>query len=581
MHISARKKIWRYREQAEKSLRLNGIDLPPIAADILAQRGISDDRQIEDFFNPQLADLPSPWEMKGVPRASEMVAGALETGQPIIIYGDYDVDGVTSTAFLYLFLKELGGNISYYVPDRFSEGYGLDRKVLATIAAANRQQNGETGLLITVDCGISAVDEVEAARQEGFSVIITDHHRPPERLPEADVIINPLQDGCPSAAKELAGVGVAFYLAIGIRQHLRSTGMLQARSMREPNMKKFMDLVAIGTIADMASMTGVNRTLVTAGLQVLEEGIRVGIAALMREAECINQPVSAEVVAFKIAPRLNAAGRIGHAGLAVELLTADDAGHAARLAAQLEEMNQTRRDIEKQMFEKILPLAEDECANGRHVLVLWGEDFHSGVMGVVASRLAERFYRPAVLLSVENGSAKGSGRSVEGINLFHCIEACQKLLVRYGGHKAAAGMTVATENLVAFREAMDEAVVSQFDSKVMQPELWIDSMVNLEDLFRADFMAIYSRMEPFGIDNSEPLFATNVSTFHSLNIVGNDHLRFSIAVNGSLRSGIGFGLGSHLDSLKKGEKNILAFRLRRNYFRGRCEWEMHLVDVGE
>jgi single-stranded-DNA-specific exonuclease len=576
MNVSVKNKIWRYRDSDRKSVSLNGVELPESLAGILARRGLHEESEINNFFNPQLSCLPSPFDMKGVRQGSELVEQALVKGPPVTIYGDYDVDGVTSTAFLYLFLKELGAQVSYYVPDRFDEGYGFDKKALRNIAAKNRDSFAQAGLLISVDCGISAVDEVEEARKEGFTVIITDHHQPPEQLPDADVIINPLQTHCKSPAKELAGVGVAFYFAMGIRQHLRKKGFWPQKN--EPNLKKFLDLVAIGTIADMAPLTGVNRILVTAGLQVMGHGCRMGLASLLAECECDKQQVSGETVSFKIAPRINAAGRVDHAGMAVELLLADTTDQARQLAARLEEMNRTRRHIERQLFETVLPQAEEEYQQGRHILVLWG-DFHPGVMGIVASRLTERFYRPAILLSVKDGVAKGSGRSIPGLNLFQCIEACSELLVRYGGHKAAAGMTVVAENLGLFRDAIEEAVLAVLDRKELQPELWVDSRVKLEDVFNQEFISLYSRLEPFGIGNPEPLFAGEVQKFHSLDVVGNDHLRFSVPVNGSIRSGIGFGFGNHLEAIRSKKQNTLAFRLRRNFFRGKCEWEMNLVDV--
>ncbi len=576
MNVSIRNKLWRYRDNDKKSISLNGVEVPESLAGILAQRGLHEESEIRDFFNPQLSQLPSPFGMKGVRQGSELVEQALVQGQPITIYGDYDVDGVTSTAFLYLFLKELGAQVSYYVPDRFDQGYGFNKQALRNIAARNRDSFAQAGLLISVDCGISAVDEVEEARKEGFTVIITDHHQPPEQLPDADVIINPLQTLCKSPAKELAGVGVAFYFAMGIRQHLRNKGF-QSRQ-NEPNLKKFLDLVAVGTIADMAPMTGVNRILVTVGLQVMENGCRMGLASLLAQCGCDKQQVSGETVSFKIAPRINAAGRIEHADMAVELLLADTTDQAGQLAARLEEMNRTRRHIERQMYETVLPQAEEEYQQGRHILVLWG-DFHPGVMGIVASRLAERFYRPAILLSVKDGVAKGSGRSIPGLNLFQCIEACRELLVRYGGHKAAAGMTVMVENLSLFRNAIEEAVLAVLDGKELEPELWVDAIVKLEDVFNRQFISLYSRLQPFGVGNPEPLLAGEVQMFNSLTVVGNDHLRFSVPVNGLIRDGIGFGLGNHLEAIRSRKINTLAFRLRRNFFRGKCEWEMNLIDV--
>lgn len=557
--------------------------IPLAIVRILLQRDITGPDRIKAFFNPALDQLPPPFSMKGVAEAAAIIARACHDSQPVVVYGDYDVDGITGTSVLYLFLKHLGLDVSFYLPDRLQEGYGINEQAVRRIHAQIGERSAKNGVLISVDCGISDADAVETAKQLGFTVIITDHHKPPPRLPPADVIINPLQPGCSFPFKKLAGVGVAFYLIMGTRSHLLQNGFWPD-NREAPNLKAYLDLVALGTISDMVPLVDVNRILVRAGLEVIDSGrqnnnLRPGLMQLIDISGISRRKLTSEDISFRIGPRINAAGRIGDPRQAVELLTTNETSRARDLAYSLDETNNLRKTLGQKLYEEALAMAEKEVAKGRKSLVLWGEDWHPGVIGIAASRLVEQYCRPTIILSTAQDQAKGSGRSIPGLNLYEALGDCGDVLIQYGGHEGAAGMTVRNEKLIDFSNIFEEVVAAKLVSEDLTPELWIDWQTEIEELFDESFLAYYVLLAPFGIGNPEPVITTKKIRLQDSRVVGNDHLKFYLQDGNRMqRQGIGFGLGAMRQDIIGKEVDI-AYNVRLNEFRGQEKWEVHLVDI--
>lgn len=581
---SSQKKIWRFKQKDDQQCRrlADELGIPVAIATLLCQRGINDVRLAKNFLEPSLSHLPSPKLMKGMQTAVGIITRAIEEGRPVGLFGDYDVDGITGSAILALFLQELGLKVASYQPNRLTDGYGLNNTGLEKLSdschAGDHEKKG--GVLITVDCGINNAKEIERARELGFSVIVTDHHKVPARLPEADAILNPLQPGCGFPFKQLAGVGVAFYLCMGIRQRLAADGFWPPGMA--PNLKQYLDLVAIGTVADLVPLLDVNRILVRGGLEVASMRSRPGLQCLLDVAG-VRNGFTPEDIAFRIAPRLNAAGRMGSPEKAVELLITDNIDRGRQLAADLDEANQSRKLKELQVFKEACEMAEKRLADDKKSLVLAGM-WHAGIIGIVASRLVERFWRPVILLAIDEApgsispAAKGSGRTIPGLNLYELISDCKDLLEQYGGHDAAAGLTIRKDKIELFQERFERAVRDKTEDEKLIPQLWIDCRVDLEDIFSPAFIESYNKLEPFGQENPEPLFHCGRLRLDTTRVVGGDHLKFSISQHGQQRNGIGFGLGSLADRLK-GFEHELAVNLRANKFRGAIHYEINLVDV--
>ncbi|MEW6218055.1 MAG: single-stranded-DNA-specific exonuclease RecJ [Thermodesulfobacteriota bacterium] len=547
------------------------VGVPLAIAVLLRGRGIDSPEQAEAFLHPSLQDLPPPELMKGMAEAVDLVLDGLAQRQRIIVVGDYDADGITGAAVLCLFLRELGADVAWELPHRFHDGYGLRPTVLARL----HERHGP-GLLITVDCGISDYDEVAQARALGYRVIITDHHQPPTRLPPADAILNPSQPGCPYPYKELAGVGVVFYLTMGIRSRLRRDGFWQEPG-EIPNLKALMDLVAIGTVADLVPLRGPNRIFVRAGLETFATRPRTGLTALATTAGLAG-PAAVEDITFRLAPRLNAVGRIGDAGKALEILTATDPCQAASLAASIEADNQERRLIQEQVAGAAVALARQELARQPSLLLLHDAAWHPGVLGVVATRLVEIFGRPCILMSGSGPFLKGSGRSVPGLNLHELLHDCRELLAAYGGHAMAAGLSLRLEDLAAFRARIDRLAAERLLDLPPADGLWIDWQAGLAELGRPEFLESYARLGPFGRGNPEPVFATAQGVRLTEATPVKSHLRFAVQEDGRRWTGIGFGMAGYAPRLQ-GEAAQLAFHLRRNSFRGIQRWEMQLSAV--
>lgn len=504
--------------------------LSSLISQVLLNRDLNTSEEITNFLNPTLAQLVDPAQMLGMDKAVERLVKAIAQKQKITIYGDYDVDGTTSTALLMDFFQKVGAEVDYYIPNRLREGYSLNA------GAVRELKKRGTQVLITVDNGISARAEGELIKSLGIDLIITDHHEPPEELPPAFAILNPKQKGDQFPDKQLAGVGVAFYLSMALRRGLREAGLLPDR---EPNLRQALDLVAVGTIADLAPLRGLNRSLVREGLKVLSRTGRLGLRALM-EVSGVDGEVRADQVAFRIGPRINAVGRLEDASIGVRLLLSNDQKEARTLAEKLNSANISRQELEDQITQEAMALIESEKLLDRHRgLVVFRPNWHQGVVGIVASRLVDKFYRPSIVLTQEGENCKGSARSISNFNLVEALRSCEDLLLKYGGHAYAAGLTLEKKNLAAFQERFDQLIDSQLKEEDFQPALKVD--------VESDFSAIneelldqLKRLEPFGLGNPAPVLMFRKAKVRESRVVGEKHIRLRIGGSGRFFGAIGF-----------------------------------------
>ena len=427
--------------------------------------------------------------------------------------------------------------------------------------------------MITVDCGISCAEQVRTLKQGGWAVVVTDHHRPPEMLPAADAIINPILAGCNFPGKNLAGVGVAFYLAMGVRSSLKEYGEPLSCDV---NLKNYLDLVAIGTVADLVPLTGVNRILVKTGLEVLAQTKRPGIVELLRVSG-LGNGVTSEDIAFRLAPRLNAAGRLGEAGRALDLLITNDADHANTLAMELNDENNRRKKMVEEINLQAGLLAEQAVAAGKMGLVLSGEHWHPGVIGIAAARVSEQLCRPTLLFTTENGYARGSGRSAAGIDIHEILNEVREMFTEFGGHRAAVGLSMDAARLDVLASHFDRRVAGQLTEEMLRARLHIDWNEDGDDIFGPEFLSLLRGMSPFGNANPEPVFAAS-GQVENAKVVGLKHLKFAMRFPGARINGIGFGLADFLPIAVAGGRLRAAFRMRLNTFNKKTEWQMEVLD---
>lgn len=538
------------------------LDCHPLVAQILWRRGLRTEEEAAAFLSPKLSHLPDPASLAGIDRAVDRIVRALVEGEAITAFGDYDVDGVTSAALLVSFLRACGATrVDATLPHRLRDGYGLGSEAVEALAARGTQ------LLITLDCGVTAVAEIDEAVERGMDVVVVDHHQTPPELPRAAAILNPWQPGCTYPTKHLAAVGVTFLLCVALRRALRERGWFATRP--EPDLRDFLDLVALGTVADVVPLLGVNRLLVHAGLERLSAARRVGVRALKRVAGlAADAEVSAGQVGFRLGPRLNAAGRLDDASRALRLLLTDDPGEAEELARELDDANAKRQAIEREILAQALDAAR---ARGDAMgLVVAGEGWHPGVVGIVASRLAERLRRPAVVIGVdpETGVGKGSGRSVAPFDLHEGLTRCASHLSAFGGHKQAAGLTIDAQAIEAFAADFERVARERLQGEDLAPVCSIDGVVRLEELSEG-LHAQLDRLAPFGHGNPKPVLAVEGVAVRGRVVGATDrgegHLKLSLSES-PLLDAIGFGMGGRLGGL--GSTADLAFTLGINEFRG-------------
>jgi single-stranded-DNA-specific exonuclease len=547
--------------------------VPPLFAGLCINRGITTETQLQSLLNASLFDLHNPYTLHGMEAAVERIVRALHAGERMTIYGDYDVDGVTATALLIWFFREIGRKIPYYLPHREHEGYGLHCEAIRHIQATG------TTLLLTVDCGISAIAEVDFARELGMDVIITDHHQCPPVLPNALAILNPHQPDCPYRDKVLCGVGIAFKLITALRARLREERVWKERL---PNLKKHLDLVALGTIADIVPLTAENHILAKQGLLELEHTTKVGLQALKKVTGLDKKEITATGVSFGLAPRLNAAGRIETARIAVELLITEDPQQAWILASTLEQANRKRQAIQEQILRDAKrQLDTDPAFAQQPAIVVASEDWHPGVIGIVASKLVEEYSKPTILISLQGEIGKGSGRSIPALHLYQSLSSCQELLLNFGGHKAAAGLTIDRQQIDTFRTQFNQIVNTELKAEDFLPILHVDAEVTFAELTRP-LLEMLKVLEPFGEANPPPIFAAyDLETIGTPSSVGRErnHLRLTVRQESIALPTIGFRLAHLLPAIQQANRLALAFTPQVNQWNGREEIQLLIHDI--
>ncbi|MCL2457868.1 MAG: single-stranded-DNA-specific exonuclease RecJ [Desulfobulbus sp.] len=554
------------REKAFGAAVAREFGLAPQVGEILYSRDVNTLEKAEEFLCPQLSMLPSPERMKGMREAVACILAACDNKQSIFVHGDFDVDGMSATALLVSFFRELGQQTYAYIPNRLQESYGLS---IESIDRLIEQGTGQGGVLISVDCGISAVEEVAYARQRGLRVVITDHHEPQGMLPEADAILDPKQPGCDFPCDALSGVGVAFYLLMALRK---------AMGIRI-NLKQYLDLVALGTVADVVPLTGVNRILVRAGLEVLTATRRPGLLSLYSCGGLGKREILSENIAFKLAPRINAAGRLGQPEAGLALLLANDMESAQTAASALEHMNNTRKQMEIKEVTAAEVACDEQIRSGKNGLVVYQPHCHAGILGIIASRLVDRYHRPVIVFADEfkdgaGGIIRGSGRSVKGINLFHILARCDQNIKQFGGHAMAVGLTIDRKKLEQFTLDFNQQInMLEFGLQAMD-KVWIDYRLSDASMLTVHLAQTVQRLQPFGEGNPEPLFFLSGQQLLAP-IKKNGHLIFHLQGQEKVFPGIGFHLGHpQLDMSKPAD---VVFRLKRSWFKGREQSQLQAI----
>ena len=556
---------WRERQadpETVEALRLDGT--PALMARLLVNRGVRDPREARAYLTPALSSLHDPLLLSGMEKSVERLCLAVSRGERVCVHGDYDVDGVTSTALLISFFRAVGLDCFSYIPKRLSEGYGLSPQGVSSAAAQGAQ------VLVTVDCGIGSVAEALLCRVAGIDLIITDHHTPPDTLPEAYAIINPLLPGSSFPFTSLAGVGVAFNLVIALRARLRDLGSFPEGV---PDLKQYLDLVALGTVADVVPLLGVNRVLVSYGLKELSAAARPGVQAL-KDVSGVEGEVGCGAVGFRLAPRINAAGRLEDASLGLELLLTPDRVKAKQIATALDDSNAERQALERATLEEARGMLEEGACRGRKSIVLSSELWHPGVIGIVASRIAELFHRPVILFALEGGTGRGSGRSISRFHLLDAIKSCAGHLLRYGGHSHAAGLSLAQEELEQFALSFDKAANCALDAEALIPSIAYDLELNASEIDLA-LPGLLERMKPFGMGNPEPLFLLKGASVAGSRVLKGGHLKLQLSVGGRNFDAIGFGLA---EKTLEGRVDLI-FSPGINVWNGRTSLQLIVKDL--
>jgi len=563
--------IWQIKDDPCSALSFAGkLGISELLATLLIQRNITSTDSAQSFLFPKLRVVRDPFLLKDMDRAAELTKSFIVKKKKITIYGDYDADGITATSLLYDFFFQLKIPISFYIPHRLEEGYSLNEKAVREIA-----EDG-TDLIITVDCGINSFSEITLAHKLGMEVIVTDHHQLPSGFKPLCPTINPLRPDSSFPFKELSGVGLAFYFAIAIRSNLRDTGFFQDTS--EPDLRAYLGLVAIGTIADIVPLIEENRILVKSGLTVLTKTRKPGINALLRVSGIKNnQAITTHDIAFKVAPRLNAMGRLGPATQAVRLLTTDDEAEASSIATQMDTLNGQRQKIQTRIVlecrEKIDKMEDLE----RHrTIVLSNPQWHRGVIGIVASKIVDEYYRPTLLFTEEGDVLKGSGRSIDGFDLYKALSGLSDMLTKFGGHEYAAGITLESKNFEEFCDKFEELASKKLDTKDMAPKIEVDTRLGLESI-NPQVVQDIEMLLPFGHKNPQPIFWAGPVKVVFSTVVGNDHLKLKIQEKGTTFDCIAFSKAA-LHPLEGKVADIL-FHVEINTWQGKESIQLVIVDM--
>ena len=543
------------------------IKCPEMIAEMLVYKGITDTVEINNFFNPSLDDVFDPFIFKDMEKAAERIIRAINKEEMIMIYGDYDVDGTTSTALLYLGLKKVGAIVNYYIPHRMIDGYGL------SLCGVDQIKEKGAQVIISVDCGINAIEEVEQINSLGMDIIITDHHNPKEKLPAAYAIINPKLEDCKYPFVALAGVGVAYKLLMAVYSKME----IDSKEFVD----KYVDLVALGTIADIVPLMGENRIFASIGLERLVKKQNIGITALINIAGLSEKELNSSDIVFGLAPRINAAGRMGSAMRAVELLVATDEESSMELAQIIERENSLRQQIDQKTFQEACDIIEKKYKNldETPIIVVSSDDWHSGVIGIVASKLVEKYYRPSIMITFKDGIGSGSGRSISGFDLFEALSSVENYLETFGGHKYAAGLSILTEYVDVLENRLCSYVKEHITPEQLIPPLKIDTKLELYEI-NENLLEWLNKFAPFGPGNMRPTFYTEgVMVVGFPYNVGKNHLKMKVVKDGCTLDLIGFNLGDFLPFLKKGLFIDIAYSLEFNTWQGRTTIQGKLKDI--
>ncbi|AFL83417.1 exonuclease RecJ [Belliella baltica DSM 15883] len=567
---------WKIREKAEEenvTALSSEINVNMTLANMLVNRGVSTFQKAKDYFRPDLDKLHDPFLMQDMDKAVDRLIHAISKEEKILIYGDYDVDGTTSVALVYGYLSQFYKHLEFYIPDRYKEGYGISERGVRYAAENNFK------LIISLDCGIKAIEKVNLGKELGVDFVICDHHTPGDTLPPAAAILDPKRNDCAYPYKELSGCGVGFKLIQGYAQ---KTGKDLAQVI------SYLDLLAISIAADIVPITGENRILTFYGLERLNNNPRPGIKALILKSR-IEKEIEISDIVFKIGPRINASGRLEHAKASVELLISKDLDDAMKQAEAVDTVNAARKNFDENITREALQMIEEQDTVAQmKSTVLYKEDWHKGVIGIVASRCIEKYYRPTIILTESNNKATGSARSVYDFNIYEAISECSELLEQFGGHKYAAGLTMAVDKVAAFQQKFEEVVSARIREVHMMPVLEIDDEILLDQI-NYKFYNILKQMAPFGPGNPEPIFYANQVYAEDVRILKEKHLRFNVVQNGQVTKPvcIAFGMADRTKyedeivykMLKQKMRFDLAFEIRENTFRNNSSLQLYVKDI--
>ena len=560
---------WIVAEQADlRQLEhlMKELRIPRVMAQILWNRNITSFEEAKAFFVSEWEDLYDPFLMKDMGKAVDRIVRAVEEKERIFISGDYDVDGITSVSLLTLFFRKMGLEVVFYIPDRLKEGYGLSRTGIQYALDAG------TTLLISVDCGITALEEVKLAREKGLDIIVSDHHEPGVELPDAVAIIDPKRKDDDYPFRELAGVGVAYKLVQAVSMRL---------NLDDEAWKQYVDLVALGSAADIVPLVDENRVLVHKGLEKINLHERMGIRALVESSGLRGKEIGTGQIIFILAPRINAVGRMGNAERAVRLLITESDQQAGDMASILEKANQARKNIDEETFQEAVQVLEsDKNYNESRAFVLAKEGWHSGVIGIVASRISEKMYRPTIMIAIEDGVGKGSARSISNFDIYSALKQCEKHLLGFGGHRYAAGLTIRLEKIDEFRKDFNQVAMQTITDDDLIRTLYVDAEITLPDI-NQKLLRLLNRFAPFGPKNMRPVFLTKkCQVIGSPRIVGRNHLKFRVRQGGEVFDAIGFDLGDLKYRLTPGEDNLdMVYVVEENVWNGRKTIQLRVKDL--
>lgn len=552
-------------DEAKVQLLARSLNLQPLLAELLVQRGVESYEQARLFFKPTLEDLHDPFLMKDMDQAVHRIMLAIENQEKILVYGDYDVDGTTAVSLMSSYLKSFYQWVDTYIPDRYNEGYGVSFQGIDYA-----EDNGMT-LIIALDCGIKSVDKVAYAKEKGIDFIICDHHRPGEVLPDAVAILDPKRTDCKYPYDELCGCGVGFKL-------IQAIASLRGQTIRD--LVPYLDLVATAIAADIVPMNGENRILTKFGLEVINKNPRPGIKALIHTLK--KEELNVTDVVFIIAPRINAAGRIRHGNYAVQLLTEFDFDQALAFALEIEQFNQDRKSLDQQITLEALQQINQNGEEKRFTTVVFNEHWHKGVIGIVASRLTETYYRPTLVFTKSGEKLAASARSVKDFDVYNALEQCEDVLEQFGGHKYAAGLTLAEDQFLLFKQKFEEVVAKTISEELLKPEILIDTEINLSD-FNDKFFRILKQFEPFGPENMSPVFVTkNLKDSGYGKTIGqqDEHLRLFVRQGNSEGfAAVGFGLGKYWSELQNRKSFTGVYSMEENHWNGQVTMQIKLRDL--